>query len=192
MKTLNATDEKALLQQLRDGDQTAFDVLYHRYKGLLYVHAYKRLNNREDVQDILHDIFSNLWESRKTLDIKENLGVYLYRAVRNAIINRQLKDKRATEYIRSFDGFLHDYLGNTDYLVRERMMMSLIETEINSLPPRMREVFELSRQDGLSHKEIAGQLNITEQSVRSHIKGALKILRLRLGTVILFALFSAV
>jgi len=60
------------------------------------------------------------------------------------------------------------------------------------LPPKMRTVFELSRKEGLSHKEIAEQLNITEQSVRSHIKGALKILRPRLGFIILSVFITGV
>jgi len=181
------TDEKDLLNKVQNGDRLAFEIIYHRYKGLLYVHASKHLRNQEEAKDIVHDIFSNLWQNRTTLYIQDSLTAYLYQAVRNGVINQQLKSQRADEYINSLQGFIEHVQMDTDHRVREKMLMELIEQEIASLPPKMRSVFELSRKEGLSHKEIAEQLHISEQSVRSHVKGALKILRLRLG--LLFILF---
>ncbi len=189
---LSITDEKELLQKLWDGDRLAFEIIYHRYKGLLYVHASKHLKDQEEAKDIVHDIFSNLWQNRATLHIQDSLTAYLYQSVRNRVINHQLKSKRADAYMSSFQGFLDQFQGNTDHLVREKMLSDLIEQEIASLPDRMRKVFELSRKEGLSHKEIAEQLHITEQSVRSHVKGALKILRLRLGVVLLFIFITGI
>lgn len=190
MCALLFNDEKNLLLKLQNGDRLAFEIIYHRYKGLLYVHASKHLKNQEDAQDIIHDIFFNLWQNRRVLRIQENLTAYLYQAVRNRVINFQLKSRKADEYQNSFQGFLVHFHVETDHLVREKMLRERIEQEIASLPDRMRAVFELSRKDGLSHKEIAEQLHITEQSVRSHIKGALKILRLRLSTIILLTFIS--
>lgn len=191
MNNLGANDEKELLHRLQKGDSVAFEMIYHRYNRLLYVHATNYLDIQEEVRDIIHDVFLKLWQNRKTLYIRENLKAYLYQSVRNRIINHQLKSKRADTYVRSFHRFLTNTQANTDYLVRENMLSESIEREISILPYRMKTVFELSRKEGLSHKEIAKQLNITEQSVRSHVKGALKILRVRLGVFILF-LFVAV
>lgn len=185
MDKFPVADERELLLKLRDGDRTAFEIIYHRYKGLLYVHASKYLKDQEEAKDIIHDIFSNVWQSRETLHIQGSIAAYLYQSVRNRIINHQLKNKKADEYIGSFQRFLNNFQAETDHLVREKMLLERIEQEIASLPLKMRTVFELSRKEGLSHKEIAAQLNITEQSVRSHIKGALKILRPRLGFIIL-------
>lgn len=183
-------DEKDLIKKLQNGDRLAFEIIYHRYKGLLYVHASKQLKDQEEAKDIIHDIFSNLWQNRNTLSIRENLTAYLYQSVRNSVINVQLKSKRADEYIDSLHVFINHVQGDTDHRVREKMLVELIEQEIAALPPRMRSVFELSRKEGLSHKEIAQQLDISEQSVRSHVKGALKILRLRLGIISILFYFA--
>ncbi len=191
MSNLSAKDERELLSRLQKGDRLAFEIIYRGYKGTLYVHAARYLRDQEEARDIIHDVFFNLWQNRGTLYIQESLKAYLYQSVRNRIINHQLKSQRADSYVSSFQHFLINVQADTDYLVRENMMTEWIEQQISSLPNKMRTVFELSRKEGLSHKEIAKQLNITEQSVRSHVKGALKILRLRLGFVLLsfFMLF---
>src|SRR5690606_19541212 len=134
----------------------------------------------------------NLWKNKEDLNITETLLAYLFKSVRNRIINLRLKDNRYQDYVSSFGQFLLNFQSGTDYLVREKMLNDLINTEIASLPPKMRQVFELSRKQQMSHKEIANYLEITEQSVRSHVKGALRILRLRLGVVILSILLTGI
>ena len=181
-------DETELLQRLREGDNAAFEAIYNRYKNLLYVHASRHLKNQEEARDIIQDVFSNIWQNRTTLYINESLTAYLYQAVRNRVLNCQLKSARAEQYVDSFQQFLNKVYVGTDHRVREKMMYEYIEQEIASLPNKMRIVFEMSRKEGLSHKEIAERLSITEQSVRSHVKGSLKILRLRLGVVFLLML----
>src|SRR5690606_4001178 len=102
--------------------------------------------------------------------------------VRNRVVNYQIKNNRDSQFIQAFTQHISNYQNSTDFLVREKMLTELIEKELEYLPPRMRAVFNLSRKEGLSHKEIAEQLQISEQSVRSHIKNSLRVLRLRLGT----------
>jgi RNA polymerase sigma-70 factor (ECF subfamily) len=126
------------------------------------------------------------------LRIEGNLTAYLYQSVRNRVINHQLKSQRANDYVNSFMGFLAHSRVDTDHLVREKMLRERIETEIAALPEKMRIVFEMSRKEGLSHKEIAERLKLSEQSVRSHVKGALKILRLRFGFFIFLCLITGI
>lgn len=185
-----ASDEKLLLHKLQNGDTLAFKIIYNRYKSLLYFHAQKHLEDRAEIQDIIQDIFSTLWEKRSTIHVSESLTAYLYQSVRNRVINSKLKSKYAGDYVKSFDTFLHSKVSDTDFVVREKLMRELIEREIAALPTKMREVFELSRKEGLSHKEIASLLGLSEQSVRSHIKGALRILRPKLSLIILNILLS--
>jgi RNA polymerase sigma-70 factor (ECF subfamily) len=186
------SEEKELLGKMRNGDKLAFEIIYHRYKGLLYVHVAKHLKDQEEAQDIIHDIFLNLWQNRGVLRIEGNLTAYLYQSVRNRVINHQLKSQRANDYVNSFMGFLAHSRVDTDHLVREKMLRERIETEIAALPEKMRIVFEMSRKEGLSHKEIAERLKLSEQSVRSHVKGALKILRLRFGFFIFLCLITGI
>jgi RNA polymerase sigma-70 factor (family 1) len=188
MTQINATDDNALLELMRSGDQQAFAVLYNRYKGVLFIHAYKKLRDWEEVKDIVQEIFSGLWAKRETLEITESLNAYLFRAVRYRIINLISRKQSASVYTDSFQSFLTTYTDNTDHMIREKILCSIIDKEISNLPPKMRHVFELSRKENLTHKEIAEQLGITEQSVRSHVKNALQILRLKLGMFLFVAL----
>ncbi|RQO75643.1 hypothetical protein DBR43_09915 [Pedobacter sp. KBW06] len=187
MSTTLGIDDRQLLLRLKTGDVDAYELLYHRYKGLLYLHAYKRLQSREEVKDMIHEVFLDFWEKREVLEITNNLSAYLYQSVRYKIINHFNKAKLAQQYLDSLTTFSAAYSSTTDYMMRENMLKGLIEKEIERLPAKMRHVFELSRNEGLTHKQIACMLNLSEQSVRSHIKNALRILRLKLGIYLLLA-----
>lgn len=182
MKTPNATDKKALLQQLRDGDGTAFTTIYNTYYSTLYLHAYNRLRNREIAQDIVHDLFANLWSKKTQLTITEGLSSYLYTAVRNRIIDYVSRQETSSRYIQSLGNFLLQTPDTPDLKVEAQELAAMIEKEIAALSPQLRVVFELSRNEHLSHKEIAAKLSLSEQTVRGYIKSALRTLRLKFGT----------
>jgi RNA polymerase sigma-70 factor (family 1) len=182
-------NDASLLLEMKFGNQQAFETLYNKYKGLLYVHAYRKLKDREQVKDIIHEIFLSLWEKKTTLDIKGELSSYLFKAVRYKIIDTIDRSSTAEQYISHFQSFIESYPSQTDHRVREKILTSIIDKEIVNLPARMREVFEMSRKENLTHAEIAEKLNISEQSVRSHIKNALRILRVRLSTYLPLLLF---
>src|SRR5690606_21346528 len=114
------------------------------------------------------------------------LSVYLYTAVRNRIINSITHQQVAARYIDSFISYVeHVNYQSADYLARQNDLQACIQREIDHLQPRMREVFELSRNSSLSRKEIAEKLGISEQTVKSHMHNALKILKSRLGDLFL-------
>lgn len=189
MKTLNATDEKALLQQLRDGDGTAFTAIYNTYYGTLYLHAYNRLRNREIAQDIVHDLFTNLWSKKTQLTISEGLSSYLYTAIRNRIIDYVSRQESSSRYIQSLGNYLEQNRDTPDLKVEAQELAAMIEKEIAALSPQLRIVFELSRNEHLSHKEIAIKLNLSEQTVRGYIKNALRTLRVKFGTYFFLAIY---
>lgn len=184
------TDQK-LITLLNRGDRAAFTEIYERYKGPLYVHAFNLLRDREEVKDILQQIFSLLWTGRNELEIHSHLSGYLYTAVRNTIFKVIAHKQVASKYINSLADFGTSGECITDHLARERQLLAIIEKEIAELPEKMREIFELSRKQGLSHKEIALQLDLSEKTVRNQINNSLKILRVKLGIVVyLFLLFK--
>ncbi|MES2107968.1 MAG: sigma-70 family RNA polymerase sigma factor, partial [Bacteroidota bacterium] len=125
-----------------------------------------------------------LWEKRETLTPQTNLSGYLYTAVRNRILDFVARQNVQSSYIGSLQTFMDQAENATDHLLRENQLTALIEKEIAALPPKMREVFELSRKAHLSHKEIAEQLGISEKTVKSQVNNALKILRVKLGIFI--------
>lgn len=181
----NYTDE-ALVPLLHNGDQVAYTEIYNRYHGLLYIFAYNRLKDREEAKDIIHELFLKLWTDHAHIQITGRLSVYLYTAVRNRIINSITHQQVAARYIDSFISYVeHVNYQSADYLARQNDLQAFIQREIDHLQPRMREVFELSRNSSLSRKEIAEKLGISEQTVKNHMHNALKILKSRLGDLFL-------
>lgn len=176
--------DSALTDLLKTGDRNAYEEIYIRYRFILHNHAWNKIRNKEEAQDVLQDVFANLWAKRDHLNIGDNLPGYLYSSVRNHILN--LIDKRGVQlkYLTSIQQFSEQKTVITDYRVRENQLKLIIEREIALLPPRTKEVFELSRKQCLTHKEIAVLLGTTEKTVKKQIANALKMLRLKLGPVI--------
>jgi RNA polymerase sigma-70 factor (ECF subfamily) len=175
-----ASDEE-LLVSLQVGGHDAFTQIYHRYKNVLVIHAYKKLGNVDDAKEIVQDVFSSLWNNHASLPVVKNVSGYLYTLVRNRVLNFIEHKRVELRYSASFDSFKNEKHYELDLQLREKEMQAIINKEIDALPPRMREVFILSRKAHLTHKEIAEKLDISEHTVKNHIKGALKILRARLG-----------
>jgi RNA polymerase sigma-70 factor (ECF subfamily) len=184
MLAYGSFSDSELLTLLREGDASAYTVIYNRYFEELYIHACQRLHDRDEAQDVIHELFAALWNKKETLEIKSSLAAYLYTSVRNRIMDVIAHQQVETKYVSSLQNFIETGYCITDHQVRERQLTALIEKGISELPPKMREVFELSRKHVMSHKEIAIQLNLSEQTVRKQVNNALKILRLKLGMML--------
>ncbi|WP_316814117.1 RNA polymerase sigma-70 factor [Pedobacter heparinus] len=185
MKDFTLLTDHELLVLLRDGNHKAFLEIYHRYKAILYLHACKRLNgNTEDAKDLIQELFTTIWHKHADLLITENLSAYLFTSVRNRVIKFIYRNKSAHRYLSSLDKSITEGHSITDHRLRENELRRLIATEIDALPPRMREIFLLSRKEGWSQREIAHHLNLSESTVKKQVQNALKILRIKLGLLV--------
>lgn len=189
MPEYNSLSDSELVALLREGDSLAYTAIYNRYKGLLYIFAYRRIHNREEAKDIIHELFLSIWVKRSDLYLTSSLPAYLYTSVRNAIIDLISHKKVSLRYIESFQQYILTEDNNTDHLVRHNALKILIDKEIDNLPRKMRQVFELSRKASFSRRQIAQELEISEQTVKSHMHLALKILRTKFGSLISILLF---
>jgi len=178
---LNAVSDHDLISLFQKGNEDAYIEIYNRYKWLLHAHAYKKLGDRDAANDVVQDLFTSLWLKRHDVFITTTLSAYLYTAVRNRVLNIIEHRTIESKHIDSLLEYANRYVAATDHLVREKQLIEIIEKEIAGLPPKMREVFELSRKSHLTHREIAEQLDISEETVKKQVKNALKILRIRLG-----------
>jgi len=174
-------NDQELISLLKEGDEIAYTEIYNRYKNLLQNHAYKKLDDFDEVKDVLQELFVNLWIKRAELPTTTNLSGYFYTAIRNRVFNIYAHKEVVSKHVQSLQTFIDEGHDCTDHQVREKELTLLIQTEIDALPVKMREVFELSRKSGFSHKEIANQLNISDQTVSKQITNALKILKVKLG-----------
>jgi RNA polymerase sigma-70 factor (family 1) len=188
MAGYSAHTDQELLLLLKEGDHAAFGEIHKRYYPVLYSHAFKRLPYREEVKDILQELFAYVWNNRENLNFTSGLAAYLYTSVRNRVINVFTKDKTRQEYAVSFAKYAEEGENQTDELLREKELAALIEKEIAALPEKMRQVFEMSRFQHLSHNEIAEITNTSPLTVRKQIQNTLKILRTKLSSAIFVTL----
>jgi len=171
----------------KEGQRSAYEEIYHRYSALLFNHARKMIQNDEDAKDLVQDVFSVFWLDGPTLELQTTLSAYLYALVRYKVFNLIDRKKVRSNYLSSLEELIKKNEYSGEYRVREKQMEELIEKEISALPPKMREVFELSRKANLNYREIAEKLDISDNTVKKQMSNALKILRSRL--LVIFDLF---
>ena len=182
MNNYKGFSDSELFDLLKNNDQAAYLEIYDRYKVILQNHAIRKLPEMDDVEDILQELFIDLWEKRANIHLTTGLGNYLYTAVRNRIFNLFYKRQRQTNYLNSLTAVIERGEYVTDITLREKEFSEIIRNEINLLPPRMKEVFLLHRNESLTYKEIADLLGTSELTVATQIKKSLKTLRIRLGS----------
>lgn len=185
-KTLSDQD---LIGFLKEGFEAAFAELYNRYKSPLYLHAYRMLQDEEEAKDVVQEMFAAIWAKRETLVIPTSVDAYLYGSIRNRILNFIAHQKVIAKYTDSLGDYLENGISATDEKIRERELIKILENEVALLPSKMREVFELSRNQDLSHKQIAEQLNISDKTVKKQVNNAIKILRLKINLSLFFGFF---
>lgn len=181
MPPYSSYTDQELAALLKKGDHAAYAEIYTRYFGVLYVHAYRRLNDGEETNDLLQDLFSAIWFKREDLVVNVSLSSYLYSAVRKRILNFFEKRKVIGRYTVSLAGFVDQDYEYADHKVRESQLRKLIEAEIAKLPEPLKSIFLMSRNEQMSYKEIGEQLGMTEQAVKSHMKRILKTFRAKFG-----------
>ena len=180
--------DQKLAVLLQQGDEYAYTEIFERYKVLLYKHAYRLLGDEDEANDIISDLFLALWQKRESLNLQVSLSGYLYGSVRNRVFDLMTHQKVIARYLDSIRVFIEQGNYETDERIRAKELAAIIEREIAALPPKMREVFELSRSGEYSYKEIGEMLNIIEGTIKQQVHNAVKTLRPKIHSFLL--LFS--
>jgi RNA polymerase sigma-70 factor (family 1) len=177
MLNYQAYSDMDLFQLVAKDDEKAYRTLYDRYWNKLLVQAMLKLRVEEEVEEILQDIFLNLWRRRKTIQIKNTFHTYIASIVKYEIL-RKLAKLKAKNTLEGKFSALNIVEANTtqDWLDFEDLR-DQIETSVCSLPEKCQLVFRLSREQGFTEKQIAGALHISPKTVEAHISKALKALR---------------
>jgi len=184
MASDNTLADKELIVKLRSGSTKAFSEIYSRFSEPIYLHLRKKIDCREDARDIVQEIFASLWQKRSMLPPDTCLSAYLFAAAKYQAINYIAHLRVSESVIQDLAKRLHAATAPTDYLARERNLSAVIETAVADLPDKMQVIFRMSRQDQLTHKEIAKDLNLSETTVKKQVANALKILKPKISTTI--------
>lgn len=177
-----------MISRLRDGDMTAFDVVYRNYSKKLYSFAFCLLKDHEQSEELVQDVFVTLWEKRDQINPDLQFDHYLFTICYNSVrkfFRRKKMEDRVREYLLKNTP---ESLSVTSNTVIYNELLDLVERTAEKLPPRRRAVFQLSRREGLPIKEIAERLNISARTAETHLSKALKFIREELEKVSILAL----
>ena len=178
--------DELILQSLRQGSYDAFDALYMRYAPHEEAFAFCMLKNRSEAEDLAHDIFLKIWETRESIGRIKSFRSYLFRMTKNAVFDIFEHKNVQTRYeqrLLHVEDLLTDDISTK---VATEDLLMIIDMAVEQMPEQRQRVFRLSRYEGLSHQQIAQKLGVTPKTVEYHIRTALAELKKIIGVIAFF------
>lgn len=176
--------EDRWIKDLQKGNKEGFESIYRSYYSRLSQFAYRYVKSKAIAEDLVHNVFHNVWKNRQKVKANGKLRAYLYTAVRNQSI-KYLKRRQRQAYANMEDlTLLKSREVSPEEQVNGEEFKEAVEEAINKLPERRREVFLLSREDNLTYREIAEVLEISIKTVETQMSRSLKFLRQELAQFI--------
>ncbi len=171
-----------LLQLIREDNMIAFYNLYERYSRRLFGFVLKYLKQETDAEEIVQEVFIKIWENRANINIYSSFESFLFTIAYNKTISlfrQRTTENKYLEYLKSIQQVDEDpvIIDEIYYTELKDKVLSLLD----ELTPRQKEIFLLSREQGLTHQEIAGKLNISVNTVKKHMVNTLAFLKLNIG-----------
>lgn len=188
----NFKNQTILIRHLKKGDEASYRYLVETYHKLLFNYAISLTNDRALAQDIIQEVFFNIWRDRKKLHESYSLKNYIYKMTYNKFINQYHKNRAISSIERAYMEALNESVDDNNTEAFERKL-ALVSEGLTNLPKRCKETFLLSKKEGLTNIEIAEYLNISIKTVEGHLTKAFSILRKNVGEKmngILFLLFN--
>ncbi len=172
-------DESTLLQALRSGDQAALESLFRSYYEALCNHANTLLNDIDESEEVVQQLFIQLWEKREAMEISTSIQAYLYRAIRNSCLNKIKHNKVRRLYTEEVTALARTS-EPTSSISLQNELQDQIKQAIEGLPEQCRIIFKLSRFEELKYSEIAEQLGLSIKTVENQMGKALRVMREKL------------
>ncbi len=172
MKTLNATEEKALLERLRHGDHRAFERIYHAHNKILIGSLFRLLKSPELVEEIMQELFLRLWQYRERIDPEKTIKPYLFKiaaGIAQDIFRKAKSERRYYDYLTHSFSESHTPL---DDLIRREDYSEQLDKILRLMPEKQRKVYTLCKLEGLSHEEVSNMLGIAKGTVNAHMRKA--------------------
>lgn len=192
MNHANYNDNIILIESLKNGDQKAYTYLIDTYHHKLCVYANSLVKNIYSAEDIVQNVFIKVWEQRTRLKSDHAIKSFLYKLVYNEFIDLYRKNQSLFSLEKSYHEALNTLVLEDDSESFQRVL-NVVNKEIQNLPPKCKEVFILSKKEGLTNIEIAEHLDVSIKTVEAQITKAFSILRFSLTEKIknvLFLLFQ--
>lgn len=186
MNHYQSLNDQALAGLLQTGDRQAFTALYSRYWEKMVIVAYVKLQSTQDAEEVVQDLFVDIWNRRANLQLRNSFHTYISGALKYKIYT--FIGKKNQELARSGSLAMEDICHNTEEWLSYEALREDLEKAVLELPEKCRLVFRLSRENGLSNQDIANTLSIAPKTVEKHLTKALLHLRTALKSFFLFFL----
>jgi len=184
LEPLMAQTDEELLRLLADDNKAAFTVLYRRYWEGLFVTACRVLDGKEEAADVIQDVFLSFWNRRHELNLQGSLAAYLHTSVRYKCIHHTEKNSTRRDYLFLLTEIeIKSFSTNAESNLDLKEIQQAIGETVAKMPPKMQEVYKLSREQQLSYKAIAEYMDISVETVKKHIQHALHLIRRDLHTL---------
>lgn len=170
-------DEKTLVARLVEGDETAFDTLFHTYWDQIYSFALVMTKSPPSAQDIGQEVFLNILTKRGQLKEVSNFRAYIFQMVKFKVLTRLRRSKVETAYKEFLSNRIDLQQPTADASLQEKNLHEAVIHAISLLPPQQRTAFELSRMQGLTHEQISSTMGISKKTVKDYIVRAIAFLR---------------
>lgn len=188
MKDFVLYSDEELMQEIKADNMFAFDVLYKKYSKRLYRFGFSIIKSQEETENLMQDVFLNLWENRHKVEKDSSIKSYIFTIAYNSaisIIRKKAKESQFVEYLKSIQKINQEPV-NVEVEYNE--LTNKLDEIIKELPQRQKEVYLLHRVEGLKYNEIAERLNISINTIENHMSRALKTIREKLGNYSLIAI----
>ncbi len=170
-------NEQELLSGLKNGNKKTFEEIYRLYFIPLSYYCVAYVGNMDEAEEIIQNLFLRLWIKRKEIVINSSLKAYLYRSVQNDALNYLNHEKIKEKYFTYKEKVKDNFNDNVQHKLENEELEILIKRALLMLPEKRREIFELSRFEGLKYAEIAKKLSVSIKTVETQMSRALKSLR---------------
>lgn len=185
---MSISQDNNYLKQLEEGSIEAFDALYLKYHPRLKAFLISFIKDEEIAGDIAQDIFMKIWINRGSISGISNFSTYVYSSAKYSVYNYYKRNLRKEKYIASLQN-MPNYADFLEEDIISEELDRLIRNTIENMPARRREIFILSRQNGMSNQEIAEKLNIRKTTIENQITMALAMLRKVIMTAKMLLIF---
>ncbi|WP_411275424.1 RNA polymerase sigma-70 factor [Daejeonella sp.] len=190
LKQSGLINESDLICLLAQGNEQAFRKIFDCYSNKLFNYTFRITDNEELAEEIVMDTFLKIWINRADLVLINRFDAYLYTLVRNQAFNAIKRRAHEAAILKDLSLNKSEYQDCTEETVIYNDYKHLLHDAVNQLPPQQRLVYTLSRDQGLKYNEIANQLELSKNTVKTHLKKAVSTLRIAFTNYIVLAIMA--